>query len=96
VAVEALAAGTPVVSADHPGGLELGEIFGDDVAVVPRQNVEALQAALEDALEQPRRTRPATRAILEARFSPEAVERAYTAAYRRLVKAPALSDTIAR
>ena len=34
VAVEALACGTPVVSADHPGGVELHALFGDDVAVV--------------------------------------------------------------
>lgn len=96
VAVEALAGGTPVLSADHPGGLELAEIFGDDVAVVPRRNVEALHAAMEAALEQPRRTRPATKTVLDERFSPGAVERAYTALYGRLVKAPALSDTIVR
>lgn len=83
VAVEALAAGTPVVSADHPGGVELHGIFGDDVVVVPRQNVEALHAALESALERPRRTREATHALLTQRFSPTAVERAYDAAYRR-------------
>ena len=35
VAVEALGAGTPVLSADHPGGLELHELFGDDVRIVP-------------------------------------------------------------
>ena len=96
VAVEALAAGTPVVSADHPGGLELGELFGDDVAVVPRQNVEALQSALEAAIGQPRRTRPPTQAILEAKFSRVAVEHAYMAVYQRLLKPSALSDTIVR
>ena len=37
VAVEALACGTPVISADNPGGVELGRLFGDDVAVVPRE-----------------------------------------------------------
>jgi glycosyltransferase involved in cell wall biosynthesis len=36
VALEALACGTPVVSTDNPGGLELREIFGPDVAVVPK------------------------------------------------------------
>lgn len=96
VAVEALAAGTPVLSADHPGGVELAGIFGDDVAVVPRQNVEALHAALDAAIEHPRRTRSATRAILDEHFSPAAVERTYAAVYGRLVKAPALSDTIVR
>jgi glycosyltransferase involved in cell wall biosynthesis len=38
VAVEALACGTPVVSADHPGGVELNALFGDDVTVVPRED----------------------------------------------------------
>src|SRR5690606_23217894 len=36
VAVEALAAGTPVVSTDHPGGVELHGVFGEDVQVVAR------------------------------------------------------------
>ena len=39
VAVEALACGTPVVSADHPGGVELHELFGDDVQVVREGDV---------------------------------------------------------
>ena len=37
VAVESLAAGTPVLSTDNPGGLELNDIFGPDVAIVPRE-----------------------------------------------------------
>ena len=37
VAVEALACGTPVISTDNPGGLELNDLFGDDVAIVPRR-----------------------------------------------------------
>ena len=36
VAVEALASGTPVVSTDNPGGIELQRLFGDDVRVVRR------------------------------------------------------------
>ena len=35
-------AGTPVVSTDNPGGLELREIFGADVAVVPKGDAGAL------------------------------------------------------
>ena len=35
MALEALATGTPVVTSDNPGGVELGEIFGYDVSVVP-------------------------------------------------------------
>ncbi len=37
VAVEALACGTPVISTDNPGGLELNDLFGPDVAIVPRE-----------------------------------------------------------
>jgi glycosyltransferase involved in cell wall biosynthesis len=85
VAVEALAAGTPVISADHPGGLELHEIFGDDVSVVPRQNAEALADRLEGALADPRRTRVATAAQIKDRFSPAAVERAYAAIYAEVL-----------
>lgn len=81
VAVEALASGTPVISADHPGGIELHEIFGDDVQVVPKGSSEALAAALEDALAQPRRVRPATAGLVRMHFGPEAVYRAYDAVY---------------
>jgi glycosyltransferase involved in cell wall biosynthesis len=46
VAVEALACGTPVVSADHPGGVELNGLFGDDVTVVPREDAARLAQAI--------------------------------------------------
>ncbi len=85
VAVEALAAGTPVVSANHPGGLELHEMFGDDVRVVPTTNVDRLADALDDAIDHPRRTHPATASALATRFSPAAVEAAYWALYGQVV-----------
>ena len=53
VALEALACGTPVVSTDNPGGLELREIFGDDVAVVPKRDAGALARAVLDRLARP-------------------------------------------
>jgi 1,2-diacylglycerol 3-alpha-glucosyltransferase len=81
VAVEALAAGTPVVSADHPGGVELHGLFGDDVLVVPRRNVDGLAAAISEAIDEPRRASPATLALVADRFSPEAIERAYRQVY---------------
>ena len=84
VAVEALAAGTPVVSADHPGGLELQGLFGEDVTVVKRGDVAGLAAAVERAVTTPRRTLPETAARLEDLFSPSAVEAAYEAIYDAL------------
>jgi glycosyltransferase involved in cell wall biosynthesis len=86
VAVEALAAGTPVVSADHPGGVELHRIFGDDVTVVRRRDVAGLAEAIERVLDQPRRTLPETAARIEDLFSPSAVQAAYEAIYASLPK----------
>lgn len=83
VAVEALAAGTPVVSADHPGGVELHEMFGDDVLVVPRENVAQLARALADALDRPRRSTTNTQDVVRQRFSPNAVRAAYDLVYTR-------------
>jgi glycosyltransferase involved in cell wall biosynthesis len=84
VAVEALAAGTPVVSADHPGGVELHGLFGDDVRVVPRENVDALEREIDAALASSRRVAPATRRLVDERFSPAAIEAAYNAVYARI------------
>ncbi len=83
VAVEALASGTPVISADHPGGLELHELFGDDVLVVPRSNADRLAHAIADALERPQRASERSIAIVHERFGPDAVRTAYSAAYQR-------------
>jgi phosphatidylinositol alpha-1,6-mannosyltransferase len=73
VAVEALAAGTPVVSTDNPGGLELHDLFGDDVEVVPRENPEALASAVIARLAAKRRTRAATAGVIEREFRPAVV-----------------------
>ena len=86
VAVESLAAGTPVVSADHPGGLELAQLFGDDVTVVPRQDVDRLTDALDSALESPRRVHVSTPGIVHDRFGPTAVAAAYQAVYDHAVR----------
>lgn len=82
VAVEALASGTPVVSADHPGGLELQEIFGDDVTVVPRRDASTLARALIEAVGAGRRTRPSTEALMTRHFRPRAIDDQYEALYR--------------
>jgi glycosyltransferase involved in cell wall biosynthesis len=68
VALEALACGTPVVSTDNPGGIELGALFGDDVTVVPRQDPPAFAQAVLAHLEAPRRTRDASAALVGQRF----------------------------
>jgi glycosyltransferase involved in cell wall biosynthesis len=87
VAVEALAAGTPVVTADHPGGLELAEIFGDDVVVVRRENVEELAEQLTASIERPRRVRQETPALVEQHFSARAIQSAYLDLYASTVRA---------
>jgi glycosyltransferase involved in cell wall biosynthesis len=86
VAVEALASGTPVISADHPGGLELNELFGDDVLIVPRGQVDPLARAIAEALRTPQRARASSVALVNQRFGPAAVESAYSAVYERVEK----------
>jgi glycosyltransferase involved in cell wall biosynthesis len=85
VAVEALACGTPVVSADHPGGVELHALFGDDVTVAPRENSPALAGALVRAIASKRRVSGASLDILTREFGPDAVRARYEAIYRSLV-----------
>jgi glycosyltransferase involved in cell wall biosynthesis len=86
VAVEALASGTPVISADNPGGVELHGVFGDDVAVVPKEQPAALAGAIRTALGQKRRTRPSTQAIVEQRFRADAVARQYFDVYAEVAR----------
>lgn len=80
VAVEALACGTPVVSTDNPGGLELNDVFGPDVAIVPREQPMALASAIIHFLRNKRRTLPTTRDAIERGFRPAAA----AAQYRRI------------
>lgn len=89
VAVEALASGTPVVSADHPGGLELQQLFGDDVTVVPRRDATSLARGLTELLAARRRTRPGTATTLNRLFRPDAIADQYADLY-----ATAVADTL--
>jgi glycosyltransferase involved in cell wall biosynthesis len=82
VALEALAAGTPVVSTDNPGGVELGALFGQDLFVVPKREPEALAGAVLRFLAAPRRTVPATAALIDQRFRLDRVVESYLALYR--------------
>jgi glycosyltransferase involved in cell wall biosynthesis len=84
VAVEALACGTPVLSSDNPGGLELNDVFGPDVTVVPREQPLALAAAIGHFLRNRRRTLPATREVLEREFRAAAVAGRYREIYREI------------
>jgi len=86
VAVEALAAGTPVVSTDNPGGIELARLFGDDVKVVGRTDHAELAAAIVAFLGEARRTRPSSDAILEREFSPAVVAARFAALYREVLE----------
>lgn len=84
VAVEALATGTPVISTDNPGGLELNDLFGPDVAVVPRNQPLALAQSIVRALQQKERTSERTRVTLDREFRPAAVWQRYRSLYERV------------
>jgi glycosyltransferase involved in cell wall biosynthesis len=81
VAVEALACGTPVVSTDNPGGVELNDLFGPDVAIVPREQPGSLAAAIVDFLRHKRRTLAGTRDAIERCFRPAAAAGQYREIY---------------
>ncbi len=83
VAVEALACGTPVLSSDNPGGVELNAVFGPDVTIVPGEQPIALAKAITHFLRHKRRTLAGTKAAIEREFRPEAVAKQYWDVYRQ-------------
>ena len=91
VALEALAAGTPVITSDNPGGVELSEIFGYDVTVVPKENSLALARALIPFLDEKRRVRESTLKIIAQEFRPAAVHRQFEEIYRSVAEEGATS-----
>lgn len=86
VAVEALASGTRVISSDNPGGVELNGVFGEDVAVVPRESVAPLADAIVAALSRKKRTSAATRTEVEAQFRAAAVAEQYWNVYHSVLR----------
>jgi glycosyltransferase involved in cell wall biosynthesis len=81
VAVEALACGTPVISSDNPGGLELNDVFGADVEIVPKEHAIALAEAISARLGEPRRTLPSTQRVIEQQFRARAIADRYWRVY---------------
>jgi glycosyltransferase involved in cell wall biosynthesis len=81
VAVEALACGTPVLSSDNPGGLELNGVFGPDVTIVPGEQPLALAKAITHFLQHKRRTLAGTKDVIEREFRPQAVAAQYWKIY---------------
>jgi len=85
VALEALACGTPVVSTDNPGGLELRGIFAGDVAVVPKGDDAALARAVLDRLAGTGRATEETARHIAERFRLDGVAERYLDLYRQAV-----------
>jgi glycosyltransferase involved in cell wall biosynthesis len=84
VAVEALASGTPVLSTDNPGGIELNSIFGTDVTTVPREQPITMGKSITHFLRNKRRTLAGTRETIEREFRPAAVAAQYWDIYGEL------------
>jgi glycosyltransferase involved in cell wall biosynthesis len=70
-----------VVSTDNPGGLELAEIFGSDVGVVPKEDAGALARAILDRLASPERASEETARRIAEGFRVDGVADQYLGLY---------------
>jgi glycosyltransferase involved in cell wall biosynthesis len=82
VMLEALACGTPVVTTDTIGGVEVGDNFPDDVQVVRKAMPEDLASAVCVALRERRRTTADACDRIRASFGMESCARQYLDVYR--------------
>jgi len=87
VMLESIACGTPVVTTDTIGGLEVRDNFPDDVTVVRRGDSRQLSVAIAKALDAPRRTSPSSSARLQSEFSVDACASRYLEVYRQALTA---------
>ena len=93
VAVEALACGTPVVSSDNPGGVELNALFGDDVGLVPREQVPDLAQGIINRLRRAARVTSDTSDLIERNFRPTGVWNQYSSIYERVTNKTDSNDS---
>jgi glycosyltransferase involved in cell wall biosynthesis len=96
VAAEALASGLRVVSADHPGGIELEHLFPDDVKVVPRERAAPLSEAIVAALASGARATARTLERIENEFRPASAIERYLELYQEAADAHAHARIHAR
>jgi glycosyltransferase involved in cell wall biosynthesis len=86
VVLEALACGTRVVSTDNPGGLELGEMFPDDLRIVPKENPQALADGIAASLRENRRISERTARLIDERFSLRGLVDRYSRIYEEALR----------
>jgi glycosyltransferase involved in cell wall biosynthesis len=91
VAAEALACGLRVVSADHPGGIELQGLFPDDVDLVPREKSGPLAEAILAAIAKSTGSSARTRRRIEEELRPKAAVEAYLQIYRKAARGGAVA-----
>jgi glycosyltransferase involved in cell wall biosynthesis len=94
VAAEALASGLRVVSADHPGGIELQGLFPEDVDLVPREQIEPLARAVIAALSRVSSSSSSsakTRERIERELRPKAAVATYLEIYRSAIHGDAVA-----